>query len=538
MPRKKLRGGNKNSKRKSDQKAETIIHIETKNDDEPFMRLKTWIENVNKNKDDFQIKDEVEEIEENSEDEEEFECNLKELEKPLRTLLRKLSDYQIKRFIKLECEFGKCSFETLEERTYFNHVNDHLMDIVKNEEMICKWDLCEYSTKNSDEFIRHLHYHAYHTTLKTFGYGLSQVVSLPICQGDSRLRNVIPELKNNYFCYWLGCNESYLIFTEYIDHVNHHISEYSTGSPWKGPNQVKVKDIRVVCHWEGCERTIANVFELKRHLRVHTQQKAIACPNCGHTFSTKLLLINHLVRQVVGQRTFKCPECTKFYPSEKLLKDHVRSHVNKFQCSLCGLSCQKRSVLARHIRYRHIKTKLFACDKCSYKGTTQADLDSHSNRHKEGSFFKCDVFQCNYSCRTLMALKRHDAREHLGQALPTYVCHICTKKFLRGYLLTKHLKADHDFILAPGHSRFIYKLDNDGFYRLQTRRVENLTEPTFLSTANADNVKKVEIEMIENSSDNLTFQVKPCGKYSKAGTSKDINEFAIVKNYKKILKKK
>jgi hypothetical protein len=144
-----------------------------------------------------------------------------------------------------------------------------------------------------------------------------------------------------------------------------------------------------------------------------------------------------------------------------------------------------------------------------------------------------------------MALKRHDAREHLGRP-PTYVCHICSKKFLRGYLLTKHLKSEHDFILAPGHSRFIYKLENDGFYRLQTRRVENLTETTFHPATSHELIKKVEIEMIKNSPDNLTFNVKKTtlkGNESKASTSKDsklkdINEFAIVKNYKKTLKRK
>lgn len=140
-----------------------------------------------------------------------------------------------------------------------------------------------------------------------------------------------------------------------------------------------------------------------------------------------------------------------------------------------------------------------------------------------------------------MALKRHDAKEHLGQP-QTYVCHIynCSKKFLRGYLLTKHLKADHDFILAPGHSRFIYKLDEDGFYRLQTKRVENLKESNFIEPKINTNVT-YEIEKVVNSNDGINFQFVCSAQTDvapKKSTENDINNFTIMKNYRRTMKKK
>lgn len=82
MPRKKLKGGKKNIKKISSQKStleNDSFHC-FDGDIEPLTNLKNWIENVNKNKDDFQIKDELEEIEEEFLNEEEFECNIKELE--------------------------------------------------------------------------------------------------------------------------------------------------------------------------------------------------------------------------------------------------------------------------------------------------------------------------------------------------------------------------------------------------------------------------------------------------------------------------
>jgi len=145
-----------------------------------------------------------------------------------------------------------------------------------------------------------------------------------------------------------------------------------------------------------------------------------------------------------------------------------------------------------------------------------------------------------------MALKRHDAREHLGQPA-FYICHIygCNKKFLRGYLLTKHLKADHDFISPPGHSRFIYKQDEDGFYRLQTKRVENLKE-TKVAVGSASGLSgakiSYQISSINNLSDVLSINVKEISNNPDEEMTeidkKDINDFAIVKNYNKLIEKR
>jgi hypothetical protein len=162
-----------------------------------------------------------------------------------------------------------------------------------------------------------------------------------------------------------------------------------------------------------------------------------------------------------------------------------------------------------------------------------------------------------------MALKRHDAREHLGQPA-YYICHIygCNKKFLRGYLLTKHLKSEHNFILAPGHSRFIYKQDDDGFYRLQTKRVESLKKVNTEQAIQCKTNPKVafEIESIVNFENGVNITVKqkkstvtnaasstpvaaasaetnvltPQNKTEKV--QKDISEFAIVKSYSKLIK--
>lgn len=199
--------------------------------------------------------------------------------------------------------------------------------------------------------------------------------------------------------------------------------------------------------------------------------------------------------------------------------------------------------------------KPFKCDHdgCEYRGKTKRDLDGHRNVHKEGeNLYKCEVFQCNYSSKTLMALKRHDAKEHLGQP-QTYQCHCCDKRYMRGYLLSKHLMREHQFKLAPGHSRFIYKQELDGFYRLQTKRVENLKQsqeivPQPMEEDSNMNVT-YEIEGISDQQNSTPINVKMkkivqpkttarLVSEDSNGDSKDINDFAIVKNYKRIIKRK
>lgn len=47
----------------------------------------------------------------------------------------------------------------------------------------------------------------------------------------------------------------------------------------------------------GCENVFGNKYKLKEHVRVHTQEKLIACPDCGGMFANQTKLLDHLSRQ-------------------------------------------------------------------------------------------------------------------------------------------------------------------------------------------------------------------------------------------------
>lgn len=54
------------------------------------------------------------------------------------------------------------------------------------------------------------------------------------------------------------------------------------------------------------------------------------------------------------------------------------------------------------------------------------------------------------------------------------MCHVCNKVYCQGSTLSRHLKKTHQFKWPSGHNKFRYKLDEDGYYRLQTLRYESI----------------------------------------------------------------
>lgn len=217
--------------------------------------------------------------------------------------------------------------------------------ILEEPQSKCLWNLCTFESSDASCLSRHVDFHAYHTRLKNFGLGLGDVITIPNCLADSKFRNVIPDIPEDYLCDWNGCKSTFGRFMDYVDHVDEHLNHEYAGCD---------SSVRVKCLWADCERECYNTFALKRHIRTHTKMKMIGCPTCGHLYSNKTYFLEHSLRQVVKSRTYQCTHCLKFYATEKMLKLHERVHVMSYQCTFCGMSCQKKSVLTRHIRYRHI----------------------------------------------------------------------------------------------------------------------------------------------------------------------------------------
>jgi len=396
----------------------------------------------------------------------------------------------------LNCEWASCDFNTSNIRDYMDHVSGHVDKgipisaqshhegaIVDEEEEAaaavvmeeetpkskvfgCLWRDCGHTTPSSVEIVRHVHFHTFHTKLKSHGRHVLTVTGINPCALDSGQRNVLPDLTDPFICFWQGCLESERSFSQalhYYWHVQWHSEEY------RGMQSFK-------CVWKDCSAAPKSVAKLKEHLRIHSQERVVACPVCGGLFANRSKFFDHCKRQDTDcQNAVKCAYCTKLFPTERLLRDHTRSHINQFKCPMCDMTCPSPSNLVSHMSYRHFQVKSFACPKkgCPYKAKTDGDLQKHCRTHLNPSY-ACPYPDCKYVAKGKANATAHIAAVH-EKVGPKYGCHLCDKRFARGHYLTKHLMAVHKLRWPSGHTRFRYKQDDaTGLYALQTVRFESV----------------------------------------------------------------
>lgn len=75
----------------------------------------------------------------------------------------------------------------------------------------------------------------------------------------------------------------------YLYHVMIHMRDCPRGN--------RVKD-GVECKWTGCNSKYPSLYKLRDHMRCHTKEKIVACPDCGVTFASKAKFHAHCQRQI------------------------------------------------------------------------------------------------------------------------------------------------------------------------------------------------------------------------------------------------
>ncbi|XP_043464261.1 histone H4 transcription factor-like [Leptopilina heterotoma] len=297
---------------------------------------------------------------------------------------------------------------------------------------------------------------SYHEKLKTIGHDFKVKKKLPQCRREVNIENMtLPTMLN---CEWDKCSELIKNYENFLHHVGMHLEQYP---------HIKNVEGGIKCKWLNCEKKFQNIYKLKEHLRSHTKEKTVACPDCGSMFSTMSKFKEHCERQIPPEElTFLCSMCNKYYATETILKDHMKNHIHSIKCNFCEISCTSSSTLATHIRYRHLNEKPFRCQSCDYSCKTKQDLKSHMSTHSNELMFRCKIEECDFECKSDNVLNRHVAEVHKNEK-KWYSCHECEAKFLnKSKLLSQHLIQEHKISMKIGHKRFQFKKDEDGCYRL------------------------------------------------------------------------
>ncbi|XP_072385195.1 histone H4 transcription factor-like [Diabrotica undecimpunctata] len=325
----------------------------------------------------------------------------------------------------------------------------------------CKWKDCTDELSNQILLEQHLCHHGYILKLNNIGENIVERDKLPRCLETHEYK--IPVEASGYKCEWEFCQAVFFTLFEFFNHMPVHI---------KNNPKTATEDDEIVCHWNYCNTKYSTPTKLADHLRIHTKEKCVGCATCARLFSSKTKFSDHRKRQMSSAlQCYQCSQCLKLFPTERLLRDHMRSHINHYKCTMCDMTCPKPSILAKHIRFKHISFKPYKCTECDKSFVEQCNLKAHMKTHEEENPLKC--YLCNFSCRSKVGLDSHYVKKHDSAGL-VYECHCCKKKFKRGTYLTKHLTKLHNYHWPSGHSRFKYRKDEDGVHRLQTVRYESL----------------------------------------------------------------
>ncbi|VEN59881.1 unnamed protein product [Callosobruchus maculatus] len=361
--------------------------------------------------------------------------------------------------LNLKCEWISCDsiFKSWIE------LNDHLLNHAgANSGTMCLWTNCNTDCKTVPFLMQHVSYHGYLTKLKNIGSNVLTRESLPECKHEKSEKIILR--KEGYMCEWEYCMLNFYNVCEFYMHMEMHVNA--------NPREANEKKNEIIlCDWAGCKLKFATKYKLAEHLRTHTHEKVMACPTCGTLFANRTKFVDHRKRQLSEHlQSYQCSQCLKLFPTERLLREHTRSHINHYKCQMCNMTCATPSRLAEHIRFRHLDMKPYKCDQCDKAFKTKYNLATHIKTHGEDAE-SCEF--CSYKCRSKVGMQSHYKKKH-DQSAPIFECHTCKKKLKRGQFLTKHLMKIHNYHWPSGHSRFRYRKDQDGIYRLQTVRYESL----------------------------------------------------------------
>ncbi|XP_003741329.1 zinc finger protein 391 [Galendromus occidentalis] len=128
-----------------------------------------------------------------------------------------------------------------------------------------------------------------------------------------------------------------------------------------------------------CSKPFYNTTDLRNHVMAHRGVKPYRCHICGHAFTVKSNLTNHMLRH--GPLDFECQVCGKRLAQPASLRKHLRSHGgNKpFPCNLCGKRFLQKGDLTRH-QLVHNGQRDFQCDLCEKQFSLKANLQTHRRK--------------------------------------------------------------------------------------------------------------------------------------------------------------
>nr|CAI5856726.1 unnamed protein product [Callosobruchus analis] len=244
-----------------------------------------------------------------------------------------------------------------------------------------------------------------------------------------------------------------------------------------------------------CTYKTTSISDLSRHV-LKLCQTAIRCIYCNETFTSKLILDDHIVRRhrdfiaPVARKVYECTKCTyKTIRAHHLKKHDIAKHLDiagtriSNNCMYCNKTFLNKRSLDDHIIRTHpdfiasVSSKIHVCTNCTYKAVSTSQLKRHMVKHSDN---RITIRYCNKTFLSKRSLDDHIIRTHpdfiasvssqihectkcsykttltkqlnihmMKHPEGTFQCKYCNKTFVRKRSLDDHIVKIHpDFIAS------------------------------------------------------------------------------------------
>ncbi|XP_041450736.1 oocyte zinc finger protein XlCOF6.1-like [Drosophila obscura] len=128
-----------------------------------------------------------------------------------------------------------------------------------------------------------------------------------------------------------------------------------------------------------CPKSFKHKSNLQLHIRSETADRPFKCSHCCRSFKQSAYLRMHIIRIHTSETpNHQCPQCTRAFPEESNLKRHMRMHTEErpHKCSECSKSFIHKYKLERHVS-THSKDRPYKCSHCSKSYKQNKHLIAH-----------------------------------------------------------------------------------------------------------------------------------------------------------------
>jgi len=100
-----------------------------------------------------------------------------------------------------------------------------------------------------------------------------------------------------------------------------------------------------------CGKEFKKAYNLKQHIRIHTNEKPLKCDHCDKRFNDRSSMNKHTRTVHVDFKPHSCQVCGKSFASTSHLNEHMVKHTNQrnYQCDNCSKKFSFRSSLTKHM---------------------------------------------------------------------------------------------------------------------------------------------------------------------------------------------